>query len=77
MARQTISLRFTSAVGSLKVDKLHTTVFDISPGKYNCQVKQLKQDKRGCHKNKYTYLIEQVLFFRCGKSRIRQQKIFY
>ena len=32
---------------------------------------------RGCHKKKNTYLIEQVLFFWCGKSRIRQQRIFY
>ena len=32
------SIHLASAVGSLKVDKLHTTVFDISPGKYISQV---------------------------------------
>jgi len=49
------SIHLPSAVGSLKVDNLHTTVFDISPRKY----------------------ISQVFFSRCGKSRIKQQRIFY
>ena len=31
-------------------------------------MKKLKQDKRGCHKNKYTYLIEQVFFFGVTKA---------
>ena len=47
-----------SAVGSLKVDKLHTKPFDISTGPYISQFKQLKKNKKDFHKIKYFYLSE-------------------
>ena len=65
-----IFLRFTSHLQLEAWKKTNFTqcFFIQVPGKYISQAKQFKQDKRGGHKKKYTYLIEQVLFLGVAKA---------